>query len=643
MGKIKDSLAVKTTAFVIIVIFSIVTALSTAIVIINAEYQWYSRAEEAVQDDIYDEVATHAQQMILDEIYTNYEGIESSIDAPLIKEENSAEGFGYKVKLLNDAFSFKFLNNGKESDTRIVNREFINSNDVVDSYEFMHGDMEITIYLGEINEETVPGELYTLFRILDFAYEYSKAAAAVTLLGIIVIAALVIFFFTSTGRKEEISKFVANVPIELCLVISAGAIILLAMLNINILEELKLDLIILMIIVDAASISTIVMGLLILLIIKIRHNNLYQSSICYKLFRSIIYIVKKSASGCSIICSILIKSLPLVWKSALFVLAGIFINLLILSMLSPGLGYNGGVWVIWFVGAVIIEGVSIYIALCMKKLKTAGECLAAGDLEYVVDDKGLFLDFKEHAENLNSISKGMSKAVEEKMKSERFKTELITNVSHDIKTPLTSIINYVDLISGEEISDEKVRGYVEVLQRQTQKLKKLTDDLVEASKAASGTVKVDIMPCKPSVLMAQAAGEYDSKMKEAELELVIGETDDNIEIMADGRCMWRIFDNLLNNICKYSQPGTRVYQSLEKTGDKAVITYKNTSRYQLNISEEELMERFVRGDSSRHTEGSGLGLSIARNLANLQGGKFDIHIDGDLFKVIVELPLRVKE
>ena len=278
MGKIKDSLAVKTTAFVIIVIFSIVTALSTAIVIINAEYQWYSRAEEAVQDDIYDEVATHAQQMILDEIYTNYEGIESSIDAPLIKEENSAEGFGYKVKLLNDAFSFKFLNNGKESDTRIVNREFINSNDVVDSYEFMHGDMEITIYLGEINEETVPGELYTLYRILDFAYEYSKAAAAVTLLGIIVIAALVIFFFTSTGRKEEISKFVANVPIELCLVISAGAIILLAMLNINILEELKLDLIILMIIVDAASIATIVMGLLILLIIKIRHNNLYQSS-----------------------------------------------------------------------------------------------------------------------------------------------------------------------------------------------------------------------------------------------------------------------------------------------------------------------------------------------------------------------------
>ena len=639
MEKIKDSLAVKTTAFVIIVIFSIVTALSTAIVIINAEYQWYSRAEEAVQDDIYEEVATHAQQMILDEIYTNYEGIESPIDAPLIQEESSADGFGYKVKLLNDAFSFKFLNNGKESDTRIVNREFINSEDVVDSYEFMHGDMDITIYLGEISEGAVPSELYTLYQVLNFAYEYSKAAAASALLGIIVIAALVIFFFTSTGRKQEISKFVTSVPIELCLAVSAGAIILLALLNINILEEWKLDLIILMIIVDAAAVAAIVMGLLILMIIKIRHNNLYQSSICYKMLKGILYVVKKSASACSII----IKSLPLVWKSALVVLVGIFINWFILLTASPGIGYNGGVWVIWFVGAVIVEGVSIYIALCMKKLKTAGECLAAGDLEYAADDKGLFLDFKEHAENLNSISKGMSKAVEEKMKSERFKTELITNVSHDIKTPLTSIINYVDLISGEDIDDEKIRGYIEVLQRQTQKLRKLTDDLVEASKAASGTVKIDIMPCKPSVLMAQAVGEYYNKMREAELELVIGEMDDNIEIMADGRCMWRIFDNLLNNICKYSQPGTRVYQSLEKAGDKAAITYKNTSKYQLNISEEELMERFVRGDSSRHTEGSGLGLSIARNLVNLQGGNFDIHIDGDLFKVIIELPLKVKQ
>lgn len=636
MEKIKDSIAVKSTAFVLIVICSIITAVSAAIVIVNAEYQWYSKTEESVQEDIYNEVASRAHQLILDELYTNYEGIESHIDAPLLRDENSSSDFGYKVTLLNDAFSFKFLNDGKESNSRIVNKDFINSDDVLNYYEYMHGDTDIVIYLGEINEGSVPGELYNIYRILDFAYGYSRAAVAAALLSIIVIAALVVFFFVSTGRKQEMSRVLTNVPIELCLALSAGAITLLSLLNIAVLEEFKLDLIILMIIVDAAAVASIIMALLIVIIIKVRHNNLWKSSICYKLYRGTVFIIKKSVY----MCSSVIKSIPLVWKSALFVLVGIIINLFIIVQISAYSGYSGGFWFIWFVGAVIVEGVSIYIAFCMRKLKEAGKSLADGDLEYEVDDKGLFLDFKEHAESLNSISKGMSKAVEEKMRSERFKTELITNVSHDIKTPLTSIINYVDLISAEEIEDEKIKGYIEVLERQTQRLKKLTDDLVEASKAASGTVKIDLMPCRPAVLMAQAVGEYDGKIKEKELEFIIGTFNDDIEILADGRCMWRIFDNILNNICKYSQPRTRVYQSIEKIGKKVIITYKNTSKYQLNISEDELMERFVRGDSSRHTEGSGLGLSIAKNLAELQGGSMRINIDGDLFKAILEFPIK---
>ena len=163
---------------------------------------------------------------------------------------------------------------------------------------------------------------------------------------------------------------------------------------------------------------------------------------------------------------------------------------------------------------------------------------------------------------------------------------------------------------------------------------------MEASKAATGTVKLDMVPCKVAVLMSQACGEYDSKMEDKQLKLISDISDENAEIMADGRSMWRIFDNILNNICKYSQPGTRVYQSMVKKGDNVLITYKNTSAYQLNISEEQLMERFVRGDSSRHTEGSGLGLSIAKNLTELQGGSFKISIDGDLFKVMVEFPQR---
>lgn len=257
-------------------------------------------------------------------------------------------------------------------------------------------------------------------------------------------------------------------------------------------------------------------------------------------------------------------------------------------------------------------------------------------LDHKISTDGMHADLKKHAEDLNHISDGMLKAVEEKMKSERFKTELITNVSHDIKTPLTSIINYVDLLKGEKLENEKAAEYIDVLDRQSQRLKKLTEDLVEASKAATGAVALDMHQCKVSILMMQVCGEYDEKLKEKKLEVVSQFKDEDSEIMADGRSMWRIFDNVMSNICKYSQPNTRVYQLIEKKDGKLTITYKNTSEYQLNISEEELMERFVRGDSSRHTEGSGLGLSIAKNLTALQGGNLRINIDGDLFKVIME-------
>lgn len=635
MGKIKESLAIKTAAFAIVVICSMVAAISVTIVVINAEYQWYSKAEETVQEDIYKEVASKAHQLILDELYTNYYETDANIEAPLIEDENSSTQFGYKITLINDAFPWHFVNGGIDSNSRIVNEGFIYSDDVLNQYDFMHGDTDIIIYLGKISENSVPGELYNLYRILDFTYDYNRAAAAVTLLSIIVIVALVIFFFVSAGRKEKMSRTLAKMPIEICMAIFIAGIIMLAAISKAILEEFILDLIILMIIVDAAAVASMIMAFLLILIIKVRHNNLWESSICYKLYKGTAFLIKKSV----FICSSIIKAIPLVWKSALVVLAGIMINLFITTQICAYSGYNGGFWFIWLVGAAIIEGVCIYIAWCMRKLKIAGEHLAVGDLDYKIDEKGLFLDFKDHAHNLGSIGDGMSRAVEEKMKSEKFKTELITNVSHDIKTPLTSIINYVDLLSAEEIENENAREYVDVIERQAQRLKKLTDDLVEASKAASGTVKLDLIPCKAAVLMSQAAGEYDSKMKEKNLELITGQMEDEIEIIVDGRSMWRIFDNLLNNICKYSQPGTRVYQSLENRDGMAIITYKNTSEYQLNITEEELMERFVRGDRSRHTDGSGLGLSIAKNLTELQGGSFKVNIDGDLFKVMVEFPI----
>lgn len=247
----------------------------------------------------------------------------------------------------------------------------------------------------------------------------------------------------------------------------------------------------------------------------------------------------------------------------------------------------------------------------------------------------MFWDCKKHGENLNKIGEGMSKAVDERMKSERLKTELITNVSHDIKTPLTSIINYVDLLSREELHNDKAAEYLEVLERQSSKLKKLIEDLVEASKASTGNLAVDSQKLDAGVFVTQTVGEFEERLSAAGLELIVSRPEEPVYIMADGRHVWRVIDNLMNNICKYAQEGSRVYVNLEATVQSVSITFRNISKYPLNISGEELMERFVRGDKSRNTEGHGLGLSIAQSLMKLTGGDMNIVVDGDLFKVIL--------
>ena len=237
------------------------------------------------------------------------------------------------------------------------------------------------------------------------------------------------------------------------------------------------------------------------------------------------------------------------------------------------------------------------------------------------------------AMDLNAIRSGISRAVEERLRSERMKTELITNVSHDIKTPLTSIVSYVDLLSREEIDNEQAKKYIEVLRRQSARLKKLTDDLVEASKASSGVLAFTIEDCDLSVMLDQTAGEYGEKLAEKNLELVLRKPEKEVRARADARHTQRIFDNLMSNILKYALPGTRVYLELKEDENGPAVIFRNTSRSEIVQSPEELTERFVRGDASRSSEGSGLGLSIARSLAELQGGSLAVTVDGDLFKV----------
>ncbi|MBS7219463.1 MAG: HAMP domain-containing histidine kinase [Oscillospiraceae bacterium] len=272
------------------------------------------------------------------------------------------------------------------------------------------------------------------------------------------------------------------------------------------------------------------------------------------------------------------------------------------------------------------------------RVRKGTEIIATGNLNHQIETAHLPADLRGHAEALNNISGGLTTAVNEQMKSERFKAELITNVSHDLKTPLTSIINYVNLLKTTDQTDPRAKTYIEVLDRKSQRLKKLTEDLVEASKASTGVLAVNREKIGMAQLLDQALGEYEEKLEEKQLTVVCTVPEGESYVYADGRHLWRVIDNLLSNCAKYALEGTRVYIELVRGKGSVSLSVKNISREALNIPPERLLERFVRGEESRSTEGSGLGLSIARSLTELQGGTFELAVDGDLFKAIVTLP-----
>ena len=330
------------------------------------------------------------------------------------------------------------------------------------------------------------------------------------------------------------------------------------------------------------------------------------------------------------------KKIPIVPRTAIIMAAILFFNFLLMVWNMNVYG-DAFVWFLFFILSLVIFVAACFGAWQMKSLKAAGERMAKGNIDEKIDTQHMYWEFKHHAKNLNSIGDGMAAAVEQRMKSERLKTELITNVSHDIKTPLTSIVNYVDLLQKPH-TPEQESEYLEVLDRQSKRLKKLTEDLVEASKASTGNMNVNIVRTNTREIIEQSLAEYGRRMEQGNLTVIVNIPDEPPHAMADGRLLWRVLDNLFNNVVKYALPGTRVYITSELDGGEAVISVKNISRDPLNISAEELMERFVRGDASRHTEGSGLGLNIAQSLVNLMHGKFSLSVDGDLFKAEIRLP-----
>lgn len=463
--------------------------------------------------------------------------------------------------------------------------------------------------------------------LLNFVYSMRYTALVTMFVSFIIGAAAFVFLMCAAGHRNGTDEIVTTVWDHLWLdVFAVGAVLAeVFVFYVAAIFLINVDVAYLPFILFVTAVATLCMGWLLLLFllsfsVRVKLGKWWRHTLCYQLFRKIGQFAR-----------MIWENIEFLWK--------VILVMLVLAFLE-GIGvlmfFNSDIaLLLWLLEKLVLYPLVLWYCVQLNQLKNGTEKIAGGEPGYQISTKRMTGIFKEQGEQINHISDGMTHAIEERMKSERFKTELITNVSHDIKTPLTSIINYVDLLEKEDLHNETAQEYLEVLERQSSRLKKLIEDLIEASKASTGNLPVHLERLEAGIFMTQTVGEFEEKTKAAGLDLVIEKPETPVYIMADSRHFWRVIDNLMNNICKYAQSGTRVYINLEVKEAQVSITFRNTSKYPLNISSDELMERFVRGDASRNTEGSGLGLSIANSLMDLMGGTFRLYVDGDLFKVVL--------
>ena len=368
-----------------------------------------------------------------------------------------------------------------------------------------------------------------------------------------------------------------------------------------------------------------------------------MNSLVFRFFQWAFYQIKN-----------IFDNMPLIWKNMITLLGVGAVELFVIIAIAYPSRLSRRALLILCILCILEKFVLgiFHLSSCLmfKKLMVGGREIASGNTAYRIDTFGMTGDYKKHGENLNSISNSVAIAVKEQLKSERMKTELVANVSHDIKTPLTSVINYSDLIQNETqklskqgtITSEElntIEEYSGVLNRQSNRLKRLLDDLVDISKANSGSMEITLEKLEIGTFLSQVVGEYENRFQEKNLEIIISKTKEEVFFEADSRKLFRVFDNLMQNIYKYAHPGTRVYIDAEKLEDQLYVQFRNTSHERINKTPEELLERFSRGDESRHKEGNGLGLAIAKSLMELQGGEMKVEVDGDLFKVILSLKI----
>jgi signal transduction histidine kinase len=514
--------------------------------------------------------------------------------------------------------------------------EALENDHFVSEWYYSSGELEVTYYDYDSNTYTVSAYIRKNFTARD-RYFYTLRAVDIVvsmrywiiLIGIIsavICLIIMVFLCSAAGCVDENHRlvFIHRIPLDvyflICLFVTFAMILCFEAMSLG--DEYEWLTVLMFMFVSTCS-SLIIASAVVTFAARVKGVYWWRNTFIYRFFVGLKKLLKWLLAGLGYV----FKCVPLFWKAMLFLILLKLVELVFL--LSKFYAFA----LFWLIESIIMVMAVVYIAIALRKLQKAAHEIAHGDLEYRTDIKYMPQILKEHGENLNNIGEGLKAALDEKVKSEHMKAELIANVSHDIKTPLTSIVNYVGLLKKEGVDCASSAEYLDVLERQSIKLKKLTDDLIEASKATSGCVNVNSEDTDINVLLAQASGEYEDKFAQNDLIPVLSLDENNPIIYVDGGLLWRVFDNLLNNICKYSQKGTRVYLKSEVHDGKVTVMFSNISAAQLNISSEELMERFVRGDASRNTEGSGLGLSIARSLIELQGGCFDIKIDGDLFKV----------
>ena len=630
---VKASFAAKFFSGIVFVLSAFITIFSFVCIIFLTSFGAFDSSKEAainsMRDSLYNQVIQNYCNDALELCVFNEKDVsifdDTNFRFRVLDENDNTVMSNYKAK---SEVSYIY----KQSHTFTYPMEY-KTYDVVNNFEVVTiKPLDYTIECFIESKLTENDQFSFLNKVIEIIYELRFISILVCIIGAFATVVSFVFLMCAAGYHENTEtpklSWFDKVFFELILAV----LIVLAMGEFVILDHM-----------NTFSISMAIWAIFIVLFdtavllltctsltARLRCKSFWKTTLVYTILRAIWTIIKKIA----LLIAKTVSYIPTLWQLIIGVV--LFCILEFILLLTWGIE---DIICLFILEKLIFIPLVFYVAIMLFKLEQTGKKIASADMTATVDTKYFFGTFKKQGENLNNIKLGIAQAVEDKMKSERFKTELITNVSHDIKTPLTSIINYVDLLGKEDLQNENAKEYIQIISKHSDRLKKLVVDLVDASKASSGVLQLDMQPLKIDVLLEQIAGEYIERLKGNNLELIMRKPEESIQIMADGQRIYRVFDNLMNNICKYALPNTRVYLLLERNNNTATISFKNISATELDMSANDLMERFVRGDKSRNTEGSGLGLSIAESLTTLQNGEFNIQLDGDLFKIVISFPV----